>query len=150
MDMSRGQCTATTKAGNRCKKMAKKDGLCGIHGKCEVTVTNTLSQSTGNTQVVRIRRKGGVVVQDCDIYIGRQMSMGGWKLSKSKWHNPYSVKEYGLDTCLEMFEDYIRGNETLMSELEELDGKVLGCWCHPSRCHGDILIKLLQEQKDAQ
>ena len=31
----------------------------------------------------------------------------------------------------------------------ELEGKELGCWCKPSPCHGDILIKLLKERQGA-
>lgn len=40
------------------------------------------------TRVVRIRRKGGVVVQDCDVYIGRRMTQGGWNLKDSMFMNP--------------------------------------------------------------
>ena len=29
----------------------------------------------------------------------------------------------------------------------ELEGKELGCWCKPSPCHGDILIKLFKERQ---
>ena len=42
------------------------------------------------------------------------------------------------------YKEYILSNENLMSKLYELKGKILGCWCHPTPCHGDILIKLLQ------
>ncbi|MGD9564460.1 MAG: DUF4326 domain-containing protein [Pyrinomonadaceae bacterium] len=27
--------------------------------------------------------------------------------------------------------------------MEELRGKVLGCWCSPKVCHGDVLARLL-------
>jgi hypothetical protein len=27
----------------------------------------------------------------------------------------------------------------------ELKGKVLGCWCSPKACHGDILAKIANE-----
>ena len=33
--------------------------------------------------VVRPRVKGGVIVQDCDIYIGRKQTQGGWNLKES-------------------------------------------------------------------
>ena len=36
-----------------------------------------------------------------------------------------------------------------MESLIELEGKVLGCWCHPEPCHGDILVKLLREKRAA-
>lgn len=99
-------------------------------------------------EVVRIRRKGGVIVQDCDIYIGRACTRGGWHLEKSKWHNPFSAKNYSLEDSLSKYENHIRSSPELYSCLEELDGKVLGCWCKPKSCHGDILIKLLNEKKN--
>jgi len=27
----------------------------------------------------------------------------------------------------------------LICQLDELRGKVLGCWCHPKECHGEFL-----------
>ena len=96
------------------------------------------------TTVVHLKRTGGQVVQDCDLYIGRACNMGGWRLKQSKWHNPFSVKQYGRDGALEKYEKYIRESE-LMNDLHELRGKRLGCWCKPEKCHGDILVKLLKE-----
>lgn len=28
----------------------------------------------------------------------------------------------------------------------ELDGKRIGCWCKPTDCHGDVLVKIRHEQ----
>lgn len=95
--------------------------------------------------VVRIRIKGGVIVQDCDIYIGRKQYQGGWKLEDSKWANPYPVKMYGRDLSLKYYENYIRSSP-LFGQLWELAGKRLGCWCKPEACHGDILVKLFKEK----
>jgi hypothetical protein len=68
-----------------------------------------------------------------DIYIGRP----------SKWGNPF---KYGTrKQNIEMYEHYIRENPFLLSCLPELKNKILGCWCSPNPCHGDILIKLLKE-----
>lgn len=97
--------------------------------------------------VVRIRRSKGEVVQDCDLYIGRACTMGGWNLKESKWHNPFPVKKYGLEKSLELFENYVRNNSSLMNSLDELKDKRLGCWCHPEPCHGHILLKLLKEKE---
>ena len=44
-----------------------------------------------------------------------------------------------------MYEQYIRSSP-LINDIEELRGKVLGCWCKPSPCHGDILLKILDER----
>ena len=97
--------------------------------------------------VVRIRRSGGKIVQDSDCYIGRRCTMGGWNLPQSKWANPYTVKEYGREEALRKYEEYVRNTPELWNKLEELDSKVLGCFCSPQPCHGDILLKLLKEKK---
>jgi hypothetical protein len=97
-----------------------------------------------NTTVVHLKRQNGVFVQDWDVYIGRVCNMGGWKLSQSKWYNPYSVKQYG-DQAIILYEQYIRGSP-LLNDIEELRGKRLGCWCKPNPCHGDILVKILNER----
>lgn len=77
------------------------------------------------------------------IYIGRDMSFYVKGAIGSKWQNPYSVKKYGRESCLKMYENYALKN--LINDIHELDGKVLGCWCHPEPCHGDILLKLLNK-----
>lgn len=97
--------------------------------------------------VVRIRRKGGVIVCNCDIYIGREIQMGGWDLKKSKWHNPFKKSDgSSIETILKKYEHYVRASSRLMHSLKELSGKRLGCWCHPNPCHGDVLRKLFLEQ----
>lgn len=35
----------------------------------------------------------------------------------------------------------------MTEQLLELEGKNLGCWCKPEACHGDILVKLIDEYK---
>lgn len=97
-------------------------------------------------RVVKLARKGGVVVQDCDVYIGRACNMGGWRLKQSKWYNPFSAKSYGREACIGMYEDYIKANPELIKALPELEGKTLGCWCKPQACHGDVLVRLVKEQ----
>jgi hypothetical protein len=78
-----------------------------------------------------------------DVYIGRP----------SQWGNPYSHKdgttaEFKVDSREEAIEEYrkylirqIRSGDVTIEELQSLQGKVLGCWCHPKPCHGDILVK---------
>jgi len=68
-----------------------------------------------------------------DVYIGRP----------SKWGNPFSIGKDG--TRIEVivkYREYLLQNEELMKSLPELKGKVLGCWCAPLACHGDILAEL--------
>jgi hypothetical protein len=55
----------------------------------------------------------------------------------------------GKEEILDKYEKYVRNTPELMESLIELKGKVLGCWCHPEMCHGDILVKLLREKSAA-
>lgn len=77
------------------------------------------------------------------IYIGRHNMYV--KAPQSKWHNPFTVKKYGLEKALSLYEKRIRDNRELMDSLCELKGKELGCWCKPEKCHGDVLVKLIKE-----
>lgn len=98
------------------------------------------------TRVVKIQRKDGRVIQDCDLYIGRAWKRGGWDLTQSKWASPFTVKQHGR--ILGLYEEHVRNRPDLMNSLYELDGKILGCWCKPKPCHGDVLVKLLKEKKN--
>jgi hypothetical protein len=79
------------------------------------------------------------------VYIGRDMSFYVHGAKGSKWANIFQVKKFGRDTCLILYEDSIRNTPELMNSLKELKGKVLGCWCKPESCHGDVLVKLINE-----
>ena len=64
---------------------------------------------------------------------------------RSEWCNPYKLKDYGYNRgkVLKLFEQYIVRNKKLVQKLKKkLKGKVLGCWCAPKRCHGEILHKM--------
>lgn len=72
-----------------------------------------------------------------DIYIGRG----------TLWGNPFIRGVHGnLPEILERYEEWIR-NEVAEGrvDLEPLRGQVLGCSCKPKPCHGDILVKLIDE-----
>ena len=100
-----------------------------------------------NTTVVCLKRTKDKIIQDCDIYIGRQCNMGGWKLPKSKWANPYTLKEYGsAEEVCKKYKEYILNKPELLKDLHELVGKRLGCWCKGKHmCHGDILVELIDK-----
>lgn len=107
------------------------------------------------TTVVNIRKaelnKRGIKsledwsLQHDNVYIGRDMSVYVKGAKGSKWKNPFSVKQYGREQCLIEYEKYVKRTPELLDSLEELRGKELGCWCFPEGCHGDVLIKLLNE-----
>lgn len=73
-----------------------------------------------------------------DIYIGRP----------SKWGNPFSIgKDGNRQQVIEKYSKWIQSQPNLLIALPELKNKVLGCWCSPQACHGDILTKLANPQK---
>jgi hypothetical protein len=93
---------------------------------------------TTSTKVVHCKKS------KYDIYIGRP----------SKWGNPFThiadkttLAKYLVSTRSESIEKYKEwilegdGNH-LLNDLHELKGKILGCWCKPNNCHGDILAEL--------
>lgn len=72
-----------------------------------------------------------------DIYIGRP----------SKWGNPFTIGKDGTrEEVIQKYEKWIKTQSNLLRDLHELKNKVLGCWCSPKACHGDILIKLIEEK----
>jgi len=83
-----------------------------------------------------------------DVYIGRP----------TKWGNPYTHIQDGKtlakyvvedrNAAVNAYRDYITNGDGkhLLDDLHELKGgKILGCWCKPQACHGDVLLELLEE-----
>ena len=92
------------------------------------------------TRVVHCRK------EPYDVYIGRP----------SKWGNPFTHLSDSTraefivptrDDAIDAFEEWITNGDGqhLLADLHELKGKVLGCWCKPKRCHGDVLVKLIEK-----
>lgn len=80
------------------------------------------------------------------VYIGRANKY--LKLPGSKWSNPYHLKrEADRPTVLALYREYIMNSPNLLLCLNELDDKVLGCYCFPKACHGGVLIELRELQK---
>lgn len=91
-----------------------------------------------------------------NVYIGRRgiVFVDGKRFPEkdSIWANPFKIsKTVNRDNVIEQYEEYIRNklnnDNKLVELLLKLEGKRLGCWCHPESCHGDILIKLIKEFK---
>ncbi|QTF49657.1 hypothetical protein qu_766 [Acanthamoeba polyphaga mimivirus] len=100
--------------------------------------------------LVRIKRNKNDIVQNCDVYIGRQCNMGGWNLPDSKWKNPFTIKQYGsAEIVCEKYFKYMISSD-LFHDIPELKSKTIGCWCDfPVNkiitgfyCHGCVLIQL--------
>jgi len=80
-----------------------------------------------------------------DVYIGRP----------SIWGNPFTHIQNGItlarfvvetrDEAISKYQDWLFLESDLMQYLPELKNKVLGCWCKPLPCHGDILASIVNK-----
>ena len=82
-----------------------------------------------------------------DIYCGRP----------SKWGNPFThiqdgrtIAKYIVSSrqkAIEAYREWLLNGEGqyLLKDLEELKGKILGCWCKPKSCHADVLAELVNK-----
>lgn len=76
--------------------------------------------------------------ENFDVYIGR---------GRGIWGNPFVIGPHGdRDEVIKKYEEWIRTQPDMIRRLPELKNKVLGCWCFPQHCHGEVLLKLLKEQ----
>ena len=80
-----------------------------------------------------------------DVYIGRAVPEHG--LLASKWGNPFVMADESdaeRERAIADYLDWVVEQPELMASLEELRGQRLGCWCAPKRCHGNVLVELLE------
>lgn len=78
--------------------------------------------------------------EDYDVYIGRGSGFG----------NHFIIGRDGnRDQVCDKYEKYfykrIERDPIFKKSVEDLKGKRLGCFCKPRRCHGDIIVKYLEE-----
>jgi len=87
-----------------------------------------------------------------NIYIGRKgvvfIDHVRFPQYSSNFANPYKIgKDGSREEILVKYKDYIvnklKNDKELVMELLSLKGKNLGCWCCPERCHGEILLELI-------
>ncbi len=63
------------------------------------------------------------------VYIGRG----------SKWGNPFVIGRDGnREIVVQKYEKYALANGLDVAS-KELKGEILGCYCKPALCHGDLL-----------
>jgi len=73
-----------------------------------------------------------------DVYIGRGSILG----------NPFVIGEHGTRTEVirlykTYFYDQLEKNETFKQAVLACKGHILGCFCKPQACHGDIIKEYL-------
>lgn len=63
-----------------------------------------------------------------------------------KWGNPFVIGRDGCRaTVIAKYREWISRQPKLLADLHELRGKVLGCFCAPLSCHGDVLVELAEK-----
>ncbi len=80
-----------------------------------------------------------------DVYVGRGQG--------SSWGNPFTWKkgtlaefEVPMDEVLPRYRAWVLSQPELVARIKrELRGKILGCWCAPKPCHGDILAAIAND-----
>lgn len=80
-----------------------------------------------------------------DVYIGRP----------GPWGNPFSHQAGTLanfrvasrEEAIQRYEAWLLAQPDLVARVKrELRGKILGCWCAPKACHGDVLVRVANSE----
>jgi len=114
--------------------------------------------SISNCKVKYIRPKYNNLkewLEDEDnVYIGRAgivfIDKVRFPKKSSPFANPFKIDKDGIrEDVINKYREYITDklekDNTLRAELLEMRGKNLGCWCYPEKCHGDILLELINK-----
>lgn len=79
------------------------------------------------TTVVNLKRDA------YDVYIGRG----------SIWGNPFHIgPDMTRDQSLTLYRERLMKRPDLLAQIHTLKNRILGCYCKPWACHGDILAEL--------
>lgn len=71
-----------------------------------------------------------------DVYVGRP----------GPWGNPFTIGRDGTrEEVIAKYELWLLTQPELLAKLPELKDRILGCWCSPQQCHGDVLRRLANE-----
>lgn len=90
-----------------------------------------------------------------NVYIGRKgvVFIDGKRFpdKASPWANPFKISDQcSRQQAIGKYEAYIRvqiEEDPVKYDLMALKDKRLGCWCSPDSCHGDVLLRLINEEK---
>lgn len=87
--------------------------------------------------------------QKYDVYIGRGKDPITGQFSV--FGNPFKIFKDGTRAeVIEKYEQYLKErmktDNDFKKAVKSLRGKVLGCWCSPLQCHGDVLVKYANEE----
>jgi len=91
------------------------------------------------------------------VSIGRQDGnhMNNTPVGDPGWlGNPYPKSQYGREKCIELFradfEERLASDAEFRAAVEDLRGEILGCYCKPKACHGDVIVEYIRDNQDGQ
>lgn len=114
----------------RCARLGGAHRVRTVVPGCSSTrsISNEDDETMTDTTVVHCK------VESYDVLIDRT----------TKWGNPFPINEFNSrEAVIAQYKvflwDNIKSGEVSLNDLADLHGKVLGCWCAPRACHGDVL-----------
>ena len=76
--------------------------------------------------VTHLKKQGGNIIQNCDIYIRNAVKNSSWDLEELKWCDPFHQRwDLSLKERRKKYRGYVTSKPELMRSLSELRGK---CW----------------------
>lgn len=94
------------------------------------------------TKLVNIRNHGESKV---DAYVGGETKSSNFE--KSVFVNPFDKAEKGREGAVNHYKPYFYRRYLEESDFRKAahsaEGKTLGCWCYPRKCHGEVIVDLL-------
>lgn len=83
------------------------------------------------------------------IYIGRAWPYQ--RLPESLFANPFRIEKDTdelREDAIELYASWLLNPKQarILRQIDMLRGMTMVCWCRPRRCHGDVLLKLLQDK----
>lgn len=95
-----------------------------------------------NTRLINIRNHSTDMV---DVYVGDETDSTTFEMSQ--FRNPFDKAEKGREGAVNHYMVYFYrrylSEKEFRKSVHGLDGKTLGCWCYPRKCHGEIIVDLL-------
>lgn len=102
----------------------------------------TFKQKEPLTRVVNI--KSG---EKYDVYIGRAGHGKNGYFGNPFPLKPNETRQENIEKYKKYFYNRIKTDEAFKQAIFSLKGKVLGCFCKPKLCHGDIICDYLNNKR---